>query len=251
MHGCELESTELDVCRECERLINDGGGEHAFAGDLVTIVTYSNEQEASIAQATLAEEGIAAFLSGDESATNLWYIGTALGGVRLQVASGDAERAYDLLQSASDEEPSLPTQPWICAGCGETVDTGFAVCWSCGGIVAQAGEEGHGEPPEDSRTQEPEPEFDLDLDTPLEEKDDDSPDAEPECEGDEVATRAWRAAIFGIGFFPLVFYAVVLIFDASQKEMSPRGTRRFFGAVAIVALMFVIAWLVTRSIYRP
>ena len=45
--------------------------------------------------------------------------------------SGDALRARGLidlaLAAADDEGPA-----WTCAGCGETVEPQFAVCWRCG-----------------------------------------------------------------------------------------------------------------------
>lgn len=250
--GRELESTDIGLCRECELASGsheDRPEQHGFAGDLVTVAIYPNEQEASIAEATLAEEGINAFLLGDHTATMLSYVGSALGGVQLQVATGDAERARHLLQEDSDNDEPLPTRPWTCAGCGETVDAGFAVCWSCGGTVARVEDEGDAVAPEEPRAKKLEAELNLDLEAPLDDEIG-ADDTAPETEGDKIATRAWRAAAFGIGFFPLLFYAFVLVLEASRMDLSPRGTRRFYGAMGVIALMFIIFWLVTQSIYR-
>lgn len=252
--GRELESTEVGLCRQCELATeahDDRPEQHGFAGDLVTVGTYPNEQEASIAKATLAEEGINAFLLGDHSATMLWYVGSALGGVRLQVATGDAERARHLLQDDGDNDEPPPARPWTCAECGEKVDAGFAVCWSCGGTVAKPDEDADTErdvpsPPPAERL---EPELDLNLETPLEDEID-ANELTATTEGDKIAARAWRAAVIGIGLFPLLFYSLVLVLDASRMDLSPRGTRRFYGAMAVIALMFIIFWHVTQLIYR-
>src|SRR5262249_32598654 len=51
------------------------------------------------------------------------------------------EPALETPQASSSPEPLSPppevsaTRPWICSRCGETVDAGFLVCWSCGTSV--------------------------------------------------------------------------------------------------------------------
>jgi hypothetical protein len=57
--------------------------------DLTTIATFADGVEASIAQQTLAAEGIDAYVHGDAMATTMWHLGVALGGVKLQVAAKD------------------------------------------------------------------------------------------------------------------------------------------------------------------
>lgn len=70
--------------------------------DFVTVQTFSNPILAHAARNRLEEEGVRAFLANEAFVSTVWYLSNAAGGIRLQVAAADAERAVALL----DEEPS-------------------------------------------------------------------------------------------------------------------------------------------------
>lgn len=75
--------------------------------DLVTIETYTDPIEASLAKNDLLESGIKAVLVG-EDANALWHVPTEMAMIKLQVAEEDAARAAEILKSpprfSSDEE---------------------------------------------------------------------------------------------------------------------------------------------------
>ena len=62
---------------------------------LVTLTTFRNAHDAQLAKAVLADEGVSAFL-GDENVTSIAPYTSPMG-VKLQVASEDAERAESIL----------------------------------------------------------------------------------------------------------------------------------------------------------
>jgi hypothetical protein len=49
---------------------------------------------------------------------------------------------YLKAKSVVDEvlRASTPSAPWHCAGCGETIEGQFALCWNCGAAPAAGGE---------------------------------------------------------------------------------------------------------------
>ncbi|MBV0932635.1 putative signal transducing protein [Marinobacterium weihaiense] len=75
---------------------------------LVTIARYTYPYEAQIARALLDSEGIRAFVADEQTINMQWLYSDALGGVRLQVAAEDVERACQLL--AEDREAPLLEQ---------------------------------------------------------------------------------------------------------------------------------------------
>ena len=64
---------------------------------------------------------------------------------------------------------------------------------------------------------------------------------------DRAARRAWWTAVIGIVCWPLLIYSigVVLLLGLTGRQLSPRGTRFFYGALAVNALIFAVAfaWL--------
>jgi hypothetical protein len=181
--------------------------------ELATIATFGDAQEASIVKGSLQDHDIRSFLIGELAGVTLWHVGTALGGVKLQVASTTAARATALLEELRAENSS---PAWHCPHCGADVDEGFDQCWSCG-----AG---------------------ADSGTSLVSSNGHRPvqiEATPTVNPDEIANRAWRAAVIGASFFPIWFYASFLILRISGEELSPPATRKFYGSLAIIAVAFM------------
>ncbi|MBM81704.1 MAG: hypothetical protein CMJ78_14080 [Planctomycetaceae bacterium] len=75
---------------------------------LVTISTFSTQWQASIVRSQLEEEGITTFLSDSEAIGMAWHLRNALGGVKLQVADQDVERALSLLEESPPSERGDP-----------------------------------------------------------------------------------------------------------------------------------------------
>jgi hypothetical protein len=71
-----------------------------MADTVVTLHRYSGLDEAYIACALLASEGVRAFLQDVHLVRFNWLYSNAIGGIRLQVAEEDRERASGILEAA-------------------------------------------------------------------------------------------------------------------------------------------------------
>jgi hypothetical protein len=70
-----------------------------MSGKLATVGTFSTSTEASIVRNHLEADGIRTFLADEAIVTVAWHLGTAVGGVKLQVAEDDVERALAVIES--------------------------------------------------------------------------------------------------------------------------------------------------------
>ena len=66
--------------------------------DLITIATFNEPIEANLARIQLESEGIPAYLADEATVGIAWHLGTAIGGVKLQVSEDDAQRALSVLE---------------------------------------------------------------------------------------------------------------------------------------------------------
>jgi len=100
-------------------------------GDLVRLAVFDRESDAILAKAVLEENQIHATVSGIEPSA----LGISLDGedaIELFVLADDLERAQAIIETLADaSEAEEPVPAWTCQ-CGEDVDEGFFVCWSCG-----------------------------------------------------------------------------------------------------------------------
>lgn len=96
---------------------------------LVTVAKCLQFWEAEILSERLRNAGILAFVQGAEANLNLSYVGTALGGVRVQVPASEVELAREVIQN--DEKQRLTAGSWICSRCGEPNEASFDFCYSC------------------------------------------------------------------------------------------------------------------------
>jgi hypothetical protein len=99
--------------------------------DLLSVAGFPSEPEAQIAQAMLAEHGINASIDNGESALGFDLVD--MDEIDLIVMRQDFDRAKVLIEEmeALQNEEQEPVPAWTCQ-CGEEVDEGFFVCWSCG-----------------------------------------------------------------------------------------------------------------------
>jgi hypothetical protein len=97
--------------------------------ELVRLMILDSESEANFLKGFFADHGIDAKVSGTESSA----LGADLdmpGPIELFVNPDDAKKAKELVEELlDDDEDDIPA--WTCK-CGEEVDEGFFVCWSCG-----------------------------------------------------------------------------------------------------------------------
>ncbi|QDT96820.1 putative signal transducing protein [Gimesia aquarii] len=146
-----------------------------MSDDLVTVATLNTPTEAILVRNLLDAEGIPVFLSDTEAVGMAWYLGYALGGVKVQVAESDVERAFEVLD---DHEPvTITEEDWK--------------------IVESFEEESEDEKDE---WEDDEEEHNLDV---LE--------VESTSEIDAIVNRAYKSAFFGVIFFPLQFYSLALL----------------------------------------
>jgi hypothetical protein len=67
---------------------------------LVTVGTFWNSVDAELARGRLADAGIRAFLADQQTVGMVWYLGNAIGGIKLMVGDGDAEAALEVLSES-------------------------------------------------------------------------------------------------------------------------------------------------------
>ena len=93
---------------------------------LVTVCTYTSAVQAEMAKLALEAEGVTAFIGDATMVTAEWLIGSALGGVKLQVAEVDVPAAmavlasHESLTNPSGDRPADDDVP-RCLSCGATM----------------------------------------------------------------------------------------------------------------------------------
>jgi len=81
-----------------------------MAEKLVTITTFDMPTEAHLAKNLLAANGLAPFLADEFTVGVAWHLSNALGGIKLQVAETDAERAIAALEGPEGAVPDVKEQ---------------------------------------------------------------------------------------------------------------------------------------------
>jgi len=93
---------------ETEGIITAGDYQHRASErleeHLVTAATFLSPGEAHVAQNRLQAEGIHAYLADEEAVAMDWMLSNAMGGVKLQVAGTDLERAQGVLAEHAEVE---------------------------------------------------------------------------------------------------------------------------------------------------
>lgn len=69
---------------------------------LVTVGTYDMPTEAHLAKGLLEANGLTAFLADELTVGVAWHLSNAIGGIKLQVAESDVERATGILAARED-----------------------------------------------------------------------------------------------------------------------------------------------------
>jgi len=146
----------------------------------VTVGSFQFAPEAEVARMCLAEEGIRAFIIDGEIVTADWFLGNAVGYIKLQVAESQAEAALAVLQrvkvrrsrDGQDEEDCDADEldNAVCLACGADLSESPTTCgacgWSYGGAGdAVAGELLNSEPLDVEQTAAPEQDFAGEIET--------------------------------------------------------------------------------------
>lgn len=113
-----------------------------MTSELAVVAEFCSPVEATVFQEELEEAGIACYLDNTQVSDAFGQL-KALGGVKIQVATADRERAEQIIaavrlraQEATGVEvlpaKTAPAHQWTCLQCGEFVENRYQVCWSCG-----------------------------------------------------------------------------------------------------------------------
>ncbi len=74
-----------------------------MSNQLVTVATFPNSLEASLAKQTLEAENIPAFVMDDETVTTAWHLSIAVGWIKLKVPQSHLEEGIDILTAYNFE----------------------------------------------------------------------------------------------------------------------------------------------------
>ena len=90
------------------RLIRRG----LMTDNLVTVARFSHPHESHVWRARLESEGISCFIADEHTVSAYWFYSNAVGGVKLQVRSTDAERAEQILDASHEEAARSLEELW-------------------------------------------------------------------------------------------------------------------------------------------
>jgi hypothetical protein len=109
-----------------------------MADDLVTVGQFQFGPEAEAARLHLEEVGIPAYISDGETVTMDWLLGNAIGYVKVQVATSQAEAALAVLEKMksaprrAEEAGEGDGDSQTCLACGAEMARTSSKCASCG-----------------------------------------------------------------------------------------------------------------------
>jgi hypothetical protein len=185
-------------------------------GRLVTLETYMNAMQATLAKNYLESAGIRCVLSDEFVVSNFWQLSNAVGGIKLQVAEEDIERASDLLDEIENLHRAGPKPP-------DATET----------PATDQGSASVEDPPE-AAPPEPKPGADDEEDEP------------PLNAREDNAERAYRAVIVGTMIIPLQLYATWVLLDVWQSDLPlrPAVRRKLHWAIGLHIPMLLFALVV-------
>jgi hypothetical protein len=102
-----------------------------MAEELVIVERYRFLPEAEAARMYLESEGITAFLADAETVNMDWFLANAIGNIKLQVPSAQAETARALLDRLRENQQQRREHG------EENEEEGSAVCLACGGPMSE------------------------------------------------------------------------------------------------------------------
>src|SRR6266568_6454810 len=109
-----------------------------MADELVTVGNFQYLPEAEFAQMRLEAEGIQAFVADGQLLNNSWFLGNAIGYIKIQVPAAQAEAAAAILErmGALQKERESPGRAQddapVCLACGAELALDQTTCSACG-----------------------------------------------------------------------------------------------------------------------
>lgn len=85
---------------------------------MITVSTFSKPEDAHMLRMRLEAGGVPAYVQDENMVQTDWLYSNAIGGVRVQIAEDDLDRAKEILQDPGIET-ELPSMP-ACPGCNST-----------------------------------------------------------------------------------------------------------------------------------
>ncbi|MDB5311996.1 MAG: hypothetical protein JWO38_6198 [Gemmataceae bacterium] len=180
---------------------------------LVTIATFDQPAKARLAENALRAAGVQVTVSDESLVAMDWLLSSAVGGVKVQVWEEDADRAVNVLEREFGEDG---------AGLGPVDINPTELAAEAEGSTSEEDTDR----PERVSVEEPE----------------EPPTAAP-YSPDEYARRMVFAAILGLIFWPVAFYALYLFLNAvfGEGRLSRRGRfNLFIGGLLLSPLAIVV-----------
>ncbi len=102
--------------------------------DLVTLTTFQSASDAEPLRIALEENGIQAFVADGNTVTANWLWGPALGYVKVQVPSSQADAAREIMSQhvPASEGMDPDDRPATCLACGTPMPGDTDTCPKCG-----------------------------------------------------------------------------------------------------------------------
>ncbi|MCH2113928.1 MAG: DUF2007 domain-containing protein [Pirellulales bacterium] len=216
-------------------------GEYDFRDNLVPLLRFGTPSEATIAQQYLNAQGIETFLDETNTATTLSHIGASLRGPRLSVRQGDLRRAREVLDKvlrnyapdaetgAKMGEATYGETPATYEDAEDDANDYYASDWS-----GETWDTGYDDLEDDEYDEDDEPYSELSPPTP-------------------PMTRAFRAAVIGAIFLPLLVlnvYSIELVIRHRlwERQQGEAGTNwRFPVAMIFNAIGITFFWIIFQS----
>ena len=116
-----------------------------MAQALITVANYQFLPEAEAARMHLETEGIPTFLADAETVNMDWFLGNAIGYIKLQVPATRAEEALaarERMRGQRNERPVTASDlagPPLCLACGAPLPVARSPCPACGWSYAGEG----------------------------------------------------------------------------------------------------------------
>jgi hypothetical protein len=111
--------------------------------DLVTVASFQFLPEAEATKLRLEAEGLTVYLADAETVNMDWFLGNAIGNIKVQTSSAQAEAAVAVLEQMRRERQQRKEQPDeanVCLACGAALPDDAAQCAACGWSYAGSDE---------------------------------------------------------------------------------------------------------------
>ena len=221
-----------------------------MAYKLITVQTFLIATQAHLAKNLLEAEGIHCYLKNDAIAAMDWRMTQAMGGIQLQVADVDLDRARAILAT----RPRLPEEAEEISQDNHAAEKPEKPYWMSTPAEPEpffrrpTSWEEDGSSADDFEPEEPITDDDADSDIG---EDDEYPETSPL---DELAVRAFRSAVIGMIFFPLqlyVTYLLALMLNTSGK-LAPSNRWKVVAALVInIGMIWMIKMMWQMMLREP